>query len=304
MLGRKSIHAAECFAGNFIGTDFQFSWDLTSDLTSDWKPFNKKYIPKYLEKEPEKSKVAAGLACAFLWTVSKGILKGDIVLCPNGDGEYLVGEVSSGYSFLANATLPHRRSVRWFSSTIKRSDMSEALQRSSGSIGTVSEISKFSDEIEKLLAGTRAPAIFSNDTSIEDPSVFAMEKHLEEFLIKNWKQTPLGKDYDIYEEEKGDLAGQQYLTDTGPVDILAIRKDNKELLVVELKKGRASDSVVGQIQRYMGYVQEEIAEPGQIVRGVIIALEDDLSIRRALLVTKNIEFYKYQVSFKLFKSAA
>ena len=73
------------------------------------------------------------------------------------------------------------------------------------------------------------------------------------------------------------------------------------MLVVELKKGRASDVVVGQIQRYMGYVLEELAEENQNVRGVIIALEDDLRLRRALKVTSNIEFYRYQVSFKLFK---
>ncbi len=71
--------------------------------------------------------------------------------------------------------------------------------------------------------------------------------------------------------------------------------------MVELKKGRVSDSVVGQIQRYMGYVQEELAESGQVVKGVIIALEDDLRIRRALSVASNIDFYKYQVSFRLYK---
>jgi len=47
---------------------------------------------------------------------------------------------------------------------------------------------------------------------------------------------------------------------------------------------------------------EELAEENQIVRGVIIALEEDTRIRRALAVTTNIEFYRYQVSFKLFKS--
>ena len=71
---------------------------------------------------------------------------------------------------------------------------------------------------------------------------------------------------------------------------------------MELKKGRASDYVVGQIQRYMGYVLEELAEDGQEVCGVIIALEDDIRIRRALAVAKNIDFYRYQVSFKLFKN--
>ena len=84
--------------------------------------------------------------------------------------------------------------------------------------------------------------------------------------------------------------------------ILAISKDKKTLLVVELKRGRASDRVVGQIQRYMGYVKDELAEADQQVKGVIIALEDDLRIRRALSVAQNIEFYRYQLSFKLNKS--
>jgi len=52
--------------------------------------------------------------------------------------------------------------------------------------------------------------------------------------------------------------------------------------VVELKKGRASDAVVGQVQRYMGYVLEDLAESNQTVKGVIIVLEDDLRLRRAL----------------------
>ena len=72
-------------------------------------------------------------------------------------------------------------------------------------------------------------------------------------------------------------------------------------LVVELKRGRVSDNVVGQIQRYMGFVKEELAEPNQIVKGVIIGLEEDLRIRRALSVTNNIEYYRYEVSFKLNK---
>ena len=72
-------------------------------------------------------------------------------------------------------------------------------------------------------------------------------------------------------------------------------------LVVELKKGRASDAVMGQIQRYMGYALQELAASGQSVRGVIIAMEDDLRLRRALAVATNIEFFRYQISFKLVK---
>ena len=74
------------------------------------------------------------------------------------------------------------------------------------------------------------------------------------------------------------------------------------MLVVELKRGRASDAVVGQIQRYMGYVKEDVAEDHQRVRGVIIALDDDKRIRRALQVAQGIEFYRYEVKFNLIRS--
>jgi restriction system protein len=179
--------------------------------------------------------------------------------------------------------------------------MSQELKNSTGSTGTTAYISTYADEIERLIGNHKPQTIISTDISVEDASTFVLEKYLEEFLVSNWKQTELGKFYDIYEEE-GQLVGQQYPSDTGPIDILAISKDKKSILVVELKKGRASDNVVGQIQRYMEYIKGELAESNQTVKGVIIALEDDLRIRRALSVTDNIEFYRYQVNFKLFKS--
>lgn len=51
----------------------------------------------------------------------------------------------------------------------------------------------------------------------------------------------------------------------------------------------------------MGYVQDELAEDGQTIRGVIIALEDDQRLRRALSMTPTIDFYRYEISFKLVK---
>lgn len=162
-------------------------------------------------------------------------------------------------------------------------------------------VTTHSGELEKLLGYTAGPTLIVSDETVQDPAAFAMEKHLEEFLVANWAQTDLGREYDIFEEE-GEQVGQQYPTDTGSIDILAIAKDKKRLLVVELKKGRASDVVVGQTLRYMGYVQEELADDGQSVRGVIIALEEDQRIRRALVMVPTIEFYRYQISFKLVKT--
>ena len=298
VLGRQHIHAATCFAGGFIGVDDDFQRDLGPLLTEDWRDFNAAMIPVFLERYPDKSRISAGLACGVDWTVCKGILKGDIVLCPDGAGSYRIGEVTSEYMYVPGDVFPHRRQVHWHDVSVQRSNMSDALKGSTGSIGTVSNVTKHREEIERLIGVISVPTLISTDQNFEDASAFAMEKHLEDFLVQNWTQTELGQQYDIYQEE-GEMVGQQYLTDTGPMDILAIKKDKSELLVVELKKGRASDAVVGQILRYMGYAAQELAEPNQKVRGAIIALDDDKRIRRALAVTPSIDFFRYQVSFKL-----
>lgn len=302
MLGAKSAYAALCREQGFIGADYQIAQDLSADLFDNWRDFNQKYRPIFLDAHPEKTMIGAGLACGALWTVAKGIQKGDMVLCPNGSGTYFVGEVASDYFYVPGQPLPHRRSVNWLAQTILRDDMSDALKNSTGSIGTVSTITPHAVEIEKLLGvQLNDPVLVASDPDVEDAAAFAMEKHLEDFLVKNWAQTELGKDYDIYAED-GEPVGQQYPTDTGPMDLLAVKKDKSELLVVELKRGKASDVVVGQVLRYMGFVKEDLAEPNQAVRGVIIALEDDLRIRRALAVTPSIQFFRYQISFKLLKT--
>ena len=302
MLGAKSAYAALCREQGFIGADYQIAQDLSADLFDNWRDFNQKYRPIFLDAHPEKTMIGAGLACGALWTVAKGIQKGDMVLCPNGLGTYFVGEVASDYFYVPGQPLPHRRSVNWLAQTILRDDMSDALKNSTGSIGTVSTITPHAVEIEKLLGvQLNDPVIVASDPDVEDAAAFAMEKHLEDFLVKNWAQTELGKDYDIYTED-GEPVGQQYPTDTGPMDLLAVKKDKSELLVVELKRGKASDVVVGQVLRYMGFVKEDLAESHQAVRGAIIALEDDLRIRRALAVTPSIQFFRYQISFKLLKA--
>lgn len=301
MLGRKSSNSEKAYKESFIGVNYGFDIDFTGKLPEVWREFNKEFIPVYLKKHPQKTKIAAGLACGFTYTVAKGIRKGDIVLCPNGSGSYYVGEVNGDYEYHEGEVLPHRRSVQWYPNFIERAQMSPELQGSTRSTGTAINITKYSEEIELLISGNRPPSIVATDESIEDPSVFALEKHLEDFLVKNWDQTSLGKKYDIVEEE-GELVGQQYPTDTGPMDILAVSKNQKELLVIELKKGRASSAVVGQIQTYMGFAKDELAEKDQKVKGIIIALEDDARLRRALSVAQDIEFYTYKINFKLSKS--
>lgn len=294
-LGKKNAHADECLREHFIGVNFGMDGDFSGQFDDNWKDFNKKNIPAYIEKNPGVSKISAGLDCGMLWTVAKLIQQGDYIVSPYGDGLYIIGEITGEFYYQPDCILPHRRKISWFSQKISKSDISEGLKNQLDAPGTLRNIGQYANEIEKLVE--KGPL---DENDIEDPASFAMEKHLEDFLVKNWSQTEIGKIYDIYEE--GESYGQQYQTDTGPMDILAISKDKKTLLVVELKRGRASDVVVGQILRYMGFAKEELAEEGQDVKGAIIALEDDLKIRRALAAVQNIEFYRYQISFKLTKA--
>jgi restriction system protein len=298
MPGRRSTCLDECLAGGYIGADFSIHQDLTGLLPDDFRTFNKEFIPVLIANDPAKTKVSAGLNCGMLWTICRGMAVGDVVLAPDGAGEYRIGTVAGPYRYDPNQSLFHQRPVTWRNERISRTDMSEALRRSAGSIGTVSNLSHHAAEIESLLH-PQPPALVATDPTVEDVTTFALEKHLEDFLVSNWDATELGKRYKIYRDENGEMVGQQYPSDTGPIDILAISHDGTELLVVELKRGRASDTVVGQIQRYMGFVLQDLAEAHQSVKGMIIALNDDVRIRRALAVAPNISFFRYEVSFRL-----
>lgn len=300
MLGKASSYAQECFDGGFVGVDFDIKVDLTGKLPDNWRDFNREFIPVWMESHPGKSKISAGLACGMTWSVSKGLKIGDFVIAGTGDGRYRFGEITGDYQYRPGEILFHRREVRWLDTYINPTDVSKPLLSSMRSIGTTSDVSQYSDELDALLRGDRTGSERAEEESIEEPSVFILEKYLEEFLVSNWANTSLGKKYDIFEEEN--VSGQQYQTDAGRIDILAVSKDGKELLIVELKKGRASDVVAGQIARYMGYVMSELALPDQKVRGLIIAREDDPKLRYSLKAIPNVDFYRYEVSFKLLDS--
>lgn len=298
-LGKGGVYAPDAVAQGWVGTGWMADMDLSGKFPPVWKDFNRDYIPIIMASGEVTNKIGAGLACGMTWTVSKGLGEGDVVLSSNGKGQFFAGKITGEYFFVPGEKLPHRRPIVWFPELVDKKAMSEALAKSIGSAGTVQCLDDFGSEIEQLLAGD-LPEITVSDNDVENPVSFVLEKHLEEFLVSNWEKTVLGKNFDIYEED-GEKVGQQFLSDTGPLDILAVSKDRKTLLVVELKRGRVSDVVIGQIQRYMGYVKEELCETGQEVRGIIIGLDDDKRIQRALVVAPNIDFYRYEVSFKLTK---
>ena len=155
--------------------------------------------------------------------------------------------------------------------------------------------------LEKAGFDIRRVSEIEGTTEAESSSEFnfALESHLEEFLIRNWHDIELGRHFELLRNSRGELIGQQYQTDTGPIDLLAISKDRKSFLVIELKRSRSSDSAVGQILRYMAYIKEEEAEAGQDVKGIIVAHSEDLKAKRATSMIPDVSFWQYQLSFEI-----
>lgn len=300
MAGEGSRYAADCYEGGFIGVDFGFTQDLSSHLPDNWQKFNRTFRPIFLANNPDKTKVAAGLACGMTYTLAKLLHVGDVILCPDGARSYHVGEINGPYFYQPGEILPHRRPVRWLSTVIKKEEMSDPLRYAAGAIGTLGSLERHSKEIDIFIGAALAEETPDEVTVVENTGSFPMEKHLEDFIIQNWARTSFAHEYEVFTDGEGNT-GQQYNIGDGRIDILAISKDRKHLLVIELKKGHTSDVVVGQTLRYMGYIQDELAENGQTVKGAIIALEDDKKLRQALRIVPQIEFYRYQIRFKLVK---
>jgi hypothetical protein len=126
---------------------------------------------------------------------------------------------------------------------------------------------------------------------------FSLEKYLQEFIISNWKSTPLAKALDIHMED--DEQAVEFSTGVGEIDVLARDRGNGDWVVIELKKGRTDDAVVGQILRYMGWIRKHKAGAGEKVRGIIITGGASDKISYALHANDDIAFFNYKVSFDL-----
>jgi hypothetical protein len=128
---------------------------------------------------------------------------------------------------------------------------------------------------------------------------FALERHLQDFLLDNWPRTELGREWAIFAEDGDDEAGYEYPTKVGRIDLLAKHKREPRWLVVELKRDQTSDATVGQALRYMGWVKQNLAKRDEQVEGLVIAHEADESIKYAISAIPNVRLMLYEVEFRL-----
>lgn len=136
------------------------------------------------------------------------------------------------------------------------------------------------------------------EVAAEYSAGFLLEAHLEAFLVGNWKSINWGRLLRISEGPDG-ASGHQFVTPIGRLDFLCIDQVTDALVVVELKRGRPSDMVIGQIARYMGYVRSHLAIPGQSVEGLIVTSEADDALRYAVAAFPGLALMTYQVTFEL-----
>ncbi len=137
-----------------------------------------------------------------------------------------------------------------------------------------------------------------------------LEKQLEEYIVQNfsdlfpnWQIFGQGSDdsrngSEDVDENKGTnssrrVRGVQYRTSAGNIDILCY--DSKgNLVVIELKRDKAPDRVVAQVDRYISWVRTNLAQPGQRVWGLIIAKRFDARLFHILQRRRDIKIWTYE----------
>ena len=139
--------------------------------------------------------------------------------------------------------------------------------------------------------------ITSGNVEIASPTTFALEKLLEEFLVTNWENIPIFRNYEIFTKD-GEIVGRQYNTGEGRIDILATEKNTGNFIVIELKRDQTSDAVAGQILRYMNWVKRNLAD-GKGVKGIVIAGGIDNKLKLSLADRKDVQLMRYEIDFKL-----
>jgi hypothetical protein len=136
-----------------------------------------------------------------------------------------------------------------------------------------------------------------SDASASKEQRFYLERHLHEFLRDNWDATDLGKEWMLYEEQGDPDRGYEFPCAVGRIDLLAKHRTEPRWLVVELKRDQSSDTTLGQVLRYMGWVRTGLSESNEQVEGLIISHSNDENLLYALKAVPNVNVFLYEVKF-------
>lgn len=122
---------------------------------------------------------------------------------------------------------------------------------------------------------------------------FAYERDLQNYLVRNLHVLEPG--LTLYEEEG--FNGVEYNAGGRFIDILAVDREGR-FTIIELKVSRGYDRVIGQLLRYMGWVEQNLAS-GSEVRGIIVANEITSDLILATRRLASVKLFEYELSFKV-----
>jgi hypothetical protein len=131
-------------------------------------------------------------------------------------------------------------------------------------------------------------------------SEFLLERDLQRYLAENLECIEPGlKPY-----QSDDVKGFEFEAGGGRrIDILAVDKGGA-FVVLELKVSKGYDRVVGQLLRYVNWVRQNLADPGQRVRGIIVCRTLSEDLRLACASITDVELFEYQLSVAVSKVPA
>lgn len=146
-------------------------------------------------------------------------------------------------------------------------------------------------------SGVEDPDPTADESEAEEPSLFALEAHLRDFLARNLYRVQVkGVKLSLFKDEAG-RSGVEYPTAVGPIDLLAVDSVGN-FYVFELKVGRGPDKTLGQLARYMGWVKIELARD-RTVTGIVVANSIDPKLRYAAAVMPSTLLLEYELDFKI-----
>lgn len=294
-MGERGMHAEDAYKNGYIAVGWN-EIDISDCLGLSRQEFFDKVRPAVAKAYPDKGANAVGQYVGQLFRFSNQMKIGDIIILKQlTEGKITVGVIESDYLYNKMnvvADYKHQRKVKW-EKVVGVADISQEFRNNLGAIMTVFSAGVHAEEIDSLLGGSKFKAL-----ETENVQEFGLESHLEHFIVNNWEGIELSKKYKVLEGDEGRI-GQQYVTPIGRIDILAKSLDDKEWLVIELKKGKEDDRVVGQILKYIGWISKNEAKPGDTVKGIIITKEKDEKLTYALETIENVSLMTYAVDFKL-----
>jgi hypothetical protein len=242
------------FSNKQVGYYQDSDWDTSTILK------HKRYY--FSASEPNRSKVAAG---------------DRIVLREYGTGFWGMCDVAGDWVNDPEGQSKHNTDAGWFAITeIKQWDVTlpyELVKEDLSNQNHRLRIAKATEQDFSIVELARR-VYHRLGYGSTDGDFFVLEAGIEEAVKANLKQLGL---------RLADAAIQQQCSlgiGIGRTDLICL-DEHDNFVVLELKAVHSSDSVVGQILRYMGYIRENWAEKNKKVRGIILTPSYDEQLRLA-----------------------